>query len=179
VATITATDGRAGRGLASATRRAMLPSMSRVALLIWAAASVAGCAGDAPLACVTDVDFTTCQPLYAPTFANVYANTIVRSCASGGRSCHAAAGAQGGLVLEGEARAYLALTGGNAYVTPGDAACSSLVERLYTTNPSLLMPRGARLTAPEACAVGRWVAAGAPGPDSLVDAGTDAAGALP
>ena len=48
-----------------------------------------------------------------------------------------------------------------------------------TTNPSLLMPRGARLTAPEACAVGRWVAVGAPGPDGLVDAGIDAAGAMP
>ena len=55
------------------------------------------------------------------------------------------------------------------------AACSEMVERIYSRNPSLLMPRGARLSDPEACAIGKWVAVGAPGPLDLIDAGTDAA----
>ena len=138
---------------------------------------LAGCSDDAVLTCAMDVDFMTCQPLYAPTWDNVHANTIARSCATGGRACHAAAGAQGGLVLEGSERAYLALTTGDAYVTPGDAACSELVSRLYTPYAALVMPRGARLSDAEACAVGKWVAAGAPGPASLVDAGGAAAAA--
>jgi hypothetical protein len=141
----------------------MLARMSRVALVITLTACAPACSDTAPtLTCVDDVDFAACAPLYAPTFENVYANTITRSCASGGASCHAAAGARGGLVLEGEARAYQALTAG--YLTPGDAACSDLVMRLYTDEPALLMPRGARLPEPEACAVGRWVQLGAPPP---------------
>ncbi len=123
------------------------------------------CSDDAALACV-EVD-PACQPLYEPTWANVYSNTIVRSCAAGGVACHAAAGAKGGLVLEGEAAAHAALTTSNAYVTPGDASCSELVTRLYTSNASLLMPRGARLPLAEACAVTQWVRAGAPGPVAI------------
>ena len=139
--------------------------------MLGVAALLAACSDDATLTCVEDVDFATCQPLYAPTWANVYDNTIVRSCSTGGRACHAAAGAQGDLVLEGSDHAYAALTTNHAYVTPGEAACSPMIERIYSGNPSLLMPRGARLSDPEACAVARWVAAGAPGP---IDAGVDA-----
>ena len=139
----------------------MLAGMSRVALVLTAALVLGGCPDDGePLACVTDVDFATCQPLYAPTFTNVYRNTIVDSCASS-RACHGSATGASGLFLDGEDQAYSALVDGH-YVVPGDAACSELVERLYTKNPSLLMPRGARLPDPEACAIGQWVAAGAP-----------------
>jgi hypothetical protein len=138
----------------------MLRGMPRAVLLL-SAALAAGCSDGPPLACVDDVDFATCPPLYAPTWTNVYTNTIADTCASGGASCHAAAGGQGGLVLEGADRAYQALTT-RGYVIPGDAACSEMVERLYTRNPDLLMPRGARLPDPEACAIGKWVALGAP-----------------
>lgn len=148
----------------------MLRWMSPWPLALLSAMTAAGCSDDAQLACV-EVD-PACAPLYAPTWTNVYTNTIVRSCSTGGRSCHAAAGAQGGLALEGEALAHAALLAGG-YVRPGDASCSELVERLYTPSASLLMPRGARLSDPEACAVARWVAAGAPGPVA-VDAGVDA-----
>jgi hypothetical protein len=150
----------------------MLRGMSR-AVFVMCAALTAGCPGDPPLACVDTVDFATCQPLYPPTWDNVYANTIADSCAAS-RACHAAVGGASRLVLEGSERAYAALIGGG-YVTAGDAACSELVERLYTRDASLLMPRGARLADPEACAIGRWVAAGAPGPG--LDAGVDAAAA--
>ncbi|HVV86194.1 MAG TPA: c-type cytochrome domain-containing protein [Kofleriaceae bacterium] len=154
--------------------------MSRVtprfgaAAVVAALAALAGCPSDPSLTCVQDVDFSTCPALYQPTWSAVYENTVVRSCSTGGVSCHAAAGAQGGLVLEGSDQAYLALTAGHRYLTPGDAACSELVERLYSPNPDLVMPRGARLSDPEACAIGKWVAAGAPGPVDLVDAGVDA-----
>ncbi len=170
----------------------MLTPMRRLALALGIAAVTAGCPADPTLACVDDVDFSACQPLYAPTWANVYANTVARSCASGGGACHAVAGAQRGLILEGDHRAYASLTADQRYVIPGDTACSQVIERIYTPAASLLMPRGARLSAPEACAVARWVEAGAPGPvdlidagaDALIDAGTDAAtdasaGALP
>ncbi len=150
--------------------------MSRVAVTfgfgLGLAVVAAGCSDPPTPACV-DVDLT-CQPLYAPTWDNVYANTIVRTCASGGGACHAAVGAQGGLVLEGDHAAYAALTGPRAYVVPGDASCSQMIERIYSPSAALLMPRGARLSDPEACAIARWVAAGAQGPADLVDAGTDA-----
>lgn len=152
----------------------MLAEMSRAALVIALAACAPSCS-DPTLSCVEGVDFASCAPLYAPTFENVYANTVERKCSTGGRACHSAAGAQGGLVLEGEERAYRSLTAAARYVTPGAAACSELVERLYADDPSLLMPRGARLADAEACAIGQWVERGAPPPASLVDAGLDAA----
>jgi hypothetical protein len=156
----------------------MLAGMSRVALVITLTACAPACSDDAPtLTCVDDVDFGSCAALYAPTFENVYANTITRGCATGGRSCHAAAGNQGGLTLEGEARAYEALSA--RYLTPGDAACSELVMRLYTDEPALLMPRGARLPDPEACAIGKWVHLGAAPPASLIDAGVGAGAPSP
>lgn len=153
----------------------MLRGMSRVLLAPCAALALAialaGCPGDPELTCVADVDFATCAPLYAPTWHNVYTNTIVDSCASS-RACHGGTSASSGLTLVGEEAAYTRL---RAYVTPGDAACSELVERLYTSSDELLMPRGARLPDPERCAIGQWVAAGAPGPAGLVDAGVDGA----
>ena len=150
----------------------MLGPMGRLAFALSIVAVTAGCPTDPSLACVDDVDLAACRPLYPPTWADVYGNTIERTCASGGVACHAAAGARGGLVLEGSARAYAALTAPGRYLTPGAAACSPLIERLYTPEADLLMPRGARLSEAEACAVARWVEAGAPGP---LDAGIDAA----
>ena len=129
--------------------------------------AMTACSDPPSLSCVDRVDFATCGALYAPTWDNVYTNTIVRGCSTGGGSCHAHLGRQGGLDLEGSDQAYRALVDGH-YVLAGNAACSPMVERLYTSDPTLVMPRGARLNDAEACAVGKWVAAGAPGP---IDAG--------
>jgi hypothetical protein len=144
--------------------RAALGGLGALAVL-----ASAGCPGDPSLTCVEDVDFATCQPLYAPTWDTVYTNTIADTCATS-RACHAATAASSRIVLEGSERAYTSLVAGG-YVVPGQPACSELIERLYTKSASLLMPRGTRLPAAEACAIGPWVAAGAPGPAALVDAG--------
>ena len=115
--------------------------------------------GEDTLVCV-EPDLT-CAPLYAPTWANVVATTVVPKCGASG--CHTAAARKGGLVLDDPATAYDHLVRGG-YVVPGDAACSELTERIYSTSASLRMPRGTPLSTAEACAVARWVAAGAPGP---------------
>lgn len=173
-ACVTVTFADAAGALARAPREAMLPWMSRVPRLVAGpgraaglalailTAGLAGCSDDGggTLECVTDVDFATCQPLYQPTWENVHANTITRSCSTGGLSCHARAGAQGNVVLGDAAQSYQALLDGG-YLLPGNAACSELVMRLYTDDRDLLMPRGARLPDAEACAIGQWVAQGA------------------
>ena len=75
----------------------MLGPMGRLAFALSIVAVTAGCPTDPSLACVDDVDLAACRPLYPPTWADVYGNTIERTCASGGVACHAAAGARGGL----------------------------------------------------------------------------------
>jgi|JI9StandDraft_1071089.scaffolds.fasta_scaffold570358_2 hypothetical protein len=136
----------------------MVPRLMAAALAALAATGV-GCADDAQLTCVT-VDLT-CAPLYAPTWANVSGTTLGPKCAASG--CHTTAAAKGGLILDDPATAYERLINGG-YVVAGDVACSELTERIFTTASSLRMPRGARLSDAEACAVAQWVAAGAPGP---------------
>ncbi|MBK9029982.1 MAG: hypothetical protein IPL61_01365 [Myxococcales bacterium] len=123
----------------------------------------AACGDDPQLVCVT-VDLT-CAPLYAPTWANVYGTTVTPKCAASG--CHTTAAAKGGLVLDDPATAHAALT---SYVIPGDVGCSELVERIYATAEALRMPRGSQLSTAEACALARWVAAGAPGPTTTLEA---------
>jgi len=126
----------------------------------------AGCGGD-ELVCV-EVDLS-CAPLYAPTWDHVLHNTLIPSCGTGNGVCHSSTGQRGGLVLDDPATAYANLVT-RGYVTPGDVSCSELTERIFSTSAELLMPRGSRLNAPEACAVAQWVAAGAPGPGAGVDA---------
>jgi hypothetical protein len=132
------------------------------AIAVGAAALGQGCSSGGP-ACVTTLP-ADCAPLYEPTFDNVYSRTIAPSCAVSGASCHAAEGRQGGLAFPDADAAYAALLGqdgGEARVIPGDAACSEIVERLYATDPDVVMPRGAPLADPERCAVVKWIAAGA------------------
>lgn len=121
--------------------------------------------GDPELTCV-EVDLS-CAPLYPPSWDNVLANTLIPSCGTGNGVCHSSTGARGGLVLDQPATARAALA---RYVTPGDVACSEVTMRIFSTEPSLRMPRGGQLPAAEACAIAQWVAAGAPGP---TDAGVD------
>jgi hypothetical protein len=101
-----------------------------------------------------------CSTQYEPVFEQVYSNTLARSCGVGGSSCHAAAGAQGDLVLDDidSAHAQLLL---NERVLPGDAACSMLIQRLDHADPARVMPPGAKLSASEICSVRRWIEAGA------------------
>lgn len=120
-----------------------------------------GCGGGSD--CVADLPLD-CAPLYDPTFDQIHARTLVPSCAVSGASCHGAEGGQGDLVIGDADSAYAALlgtNGGRARVTPGDPACSLLVERLWSTDPAVVMPRGAPLSDAERCVFTKWIAAGA------------------
>lgn len=112
-----------------------------------------------------------CSPTYTPTFDALFTNLFAPSCgspATGGR-CHfgpTAATAQAGLVLSEPTLAYDALLGrsdGRPRVLLGDPHCSSLVERLESTDPGYRMPpQAAALPEGVRCAVRQWIANGAP-----------------
>ena len=116
-----------------------------------------------PSTCASGVD-TQCTPLYAPSFDNIFQNTLQPTCAQNGASCHTAAGHMGGLTYEDPDQAYDLLLGqvdGRARVLPGNPACSILIERLFASDPLRAMPPGAPLSAPERCAFVQWIAQGA------------------
>ncbi len=137
--------------------------LAALAALTTLGASASTACGEDELVCV-DVD-PACSPLYAPTWDNVYANTILPKCGTGGGACHEGASARGGLRLDDPVIAHQQLTDPAAgYVIVGDVSCSELIQRVNTASSSLLMPRGARLAASERCALAQWVLAGAPGP---------------
>ena len=125
---------------------------------VLAAASLAGCASDPPPPCIT-VD-TTCAPLYAPTFDNVYTMTLENTCGSQRSSCHSAAGQKGGMSFEDEPHAYAALRAGR--VMPGNPGCSKLIVRTDSPGAFYQMPPGDPLSEPERCALIQWIVAGAP-----------------
>jgi hypothetical protein len=114
---------------------------------------------EGPPACV-EVDLA-CQPLYVPTFANVYANTLADGCGSQRVSCHSAAGQQGGMSFEDVPVAHAALLAGR--VEPGDAACSEMIVRTASPGASYQMPPppGSALAVAERCALIHWVQDGA------------------
>lgn len=129
--------------------------MTRGPLLLLASALVLT-ACDEP--CVADLDLS-CTPLEADTsWSNVYEVVIQPSCAPAGVSCHASEGLAGGLDLGDESGAYEAL---GPHLTPGDAACSDTVKRLYSDRSGFQMPPGSALSEPEACMIVLWIDAGA------------------
>lgn len=131
----------------------------RWAAVVLATSSLAACT-DAPPSCTT-VD-TTCQPLYAPTFDNVYTNTLKGKCGSTDGACHSATGRAGGMSFDTEANAYMALS---TRVQAGNAACSLMIVRVTGIGQSYQMPPGDPLdNENERCSLIQWVQAGAPGP---------------
>jgi hypothetical protein len=116
--------------------------------------------GSEPSAPVCPTLPAECTPQYEPNFDEVFSNTLQRSCGVGGGSCHAAAGAKGGLALDDADTAHAQLLS-NARVIPGDASCSTLIQRMDHAEPARVMPPGAKLSANEICAVRRWIEAGA------------------
>lgn len=132
-----------------------------------AALALAGCGEGEPPRCTT-ID-AQCTPRYAPTFSNVYENTLRQSCGSQSSVCHSAAGRKGGLSLESAAVAHAELVAGGR-VVPQDPACSELVVRIHGEGSSYLMPPGAALPAADRCAIEQWIAAGAPGLPAVSEA---------
>jgi hypothetical protein len=123
-----------------------------------ALAALAGCPSAPPPSCIT-VD-TTCAPLYAPTFDNVYTMTLKNTCGSALSSCHSAVGKQGGMSFQDEQHAYDALLAGR--VMPGNPGCSKMIVRTDSPGAGYQMPPGDPLSEPERCALIQWIAAGAP-----------------
>ncbi len=126
--------------------------------------ALAGCPGSDELPACIEVD-TACQPLYVPTFENVYNNTLRDGCGSERVACHSRAGQQGGMSFEDPRHAFDALLAGR--VTPGDASCSDMIVRTGSPGTEYQMPKGpksAALSAAEHCALVLWVQNGAPGP---------------
>lgn len=119
---------------------------------------VAGCGDE----CV-EVDLS-CQPLYEPTFDNVFSRTLQPTCGTSGTGCHAAEGARAGLVFADADATYARLTGSGgaeALVIPNDPGCSAMIKRTEATSPKESMPPGQQLPAAERCALMLWVANGA------------------
>lgn len=118
--------------------------------------------GDAP-ACI-ELDEMECTPLYEPTYANVFAQTILPRCGVSGSACHGqanAAGADGGLVISDAAATHAALLDGG-FVEASDPACSEVVVRTEIDDDALRMPPGATpLPDGERCAMQQWIREGA------------------
>lgn len=123
----------------------------------------------APAACSdssTCVEVSTeCEPLYEPTFQNIFTNTLQQSCGVAGSQCHAQEGGKGGLVFADIDDAYALLTGaggGEPRVDPHAPGCGELVSRIAASDASRVMPPGRQLPASEICAIVQWVSMGAP-----------------
>jgi len=129
-----------------------------LAATVAGAALVAGCPTDPPPACIT-ID-TSCAPLYAPTFDNIYTMTLRDSCGSQSASCHSAVGMQGGMSFQDQQHAFDALRAGR--VVPGNPGCSKMIVRTDSPGAPYQMPPGDPLSEPARCALIQWVAAGAP-----------------
>jgi hypothetical protein len=131
-----------------------------------------------PLDCVQPLDLS-CAPLYPPTFDDVFHDTLLPKCSTGGGSCHTPTGHMAGLSFDknNEDDAYQQLLmpsttiPGRFRVIPGNASCSELVERIYSNEDYWHMPRGAQLADGEKCSIAQWVEGGAlrvPMPDAAL-----------
>ncbi|MBL4633867.1 MAG: hypothetical protein JKY56_08340 [Kofleriaceae bacterium] len=99
-----------------------------------------------------------CNPLYQPTFDEVFSRTLKPGCAIAG-SCHSGPQAQAGLRMDEADEAYrLLVTQGR--LLPGDPSCSLLTRRLVGSGGGV-MPPGAMLSDNERCAIEKWIADGA------------------
>jgi len=130
--------------------------LARLALA-FACALVVGC-GDGAHACVKDLP-SSCDPLYPPEFHELFTRTLHPTCAVAGPSCHSSEGGKGGMVYETEDVAYSLLL--ERAVVPGDPACSLVVEKLTSSDPTFQMPPGAPLSPAEQCVVISWIRDGA------------------
>ncbi len=121
------------------------------------ALALMGCDGAEPSepVCIDDLP-EACTPQYAPTFDEVWQNTLSPSCAVSG--CHGGGSASGGLSLEDIETAYDSLLDG--LVEPSSAACSQLVFRLEPVAEGN-MPPGNPLDEAERCSVRQWIDEGA------------------
>jgi hypothetical protein len=112
---------------------------------------------DAPAQQCVEIDYEGCALLYPPTWEQVWQQTISTSCSGGGSACHAG---DVGLTFGDQATAYEGLM---HEIVPGDPACSPVMVRLESEDPSFRMPPGnTPLAAGARCSIATWIANGAP-----------------
>lgn len=114
-------------------------------------------------ACLPALDLE-CTPAYPPTFDQIHTRHIAMTCGAGGTLCHGPMGNKGNLVLDRDDadQAYEALLDpSRGLVIPGDPECSTLIKRVESEDPSVVMPVGMRLMPGQRCAIRKWVADGA------------------
>jgi hypothetical protein len=116
--------------------------------------------GDSGGTCIeVDVD---CDPLYEPTFDNVFAMTLNDKCTDA--PCHDAEAPRAGLSYVDPDEAYdllLGNVGGRSRVEPGDPNCSLIIRRIESTSSGFRMPPGTPLVEEEKCSIRQWIANGA------------------
>ena len=145
----------------------MTESMRNLLLTTALTIGTLGCGSEPPPdgpSCDAALPDVQCSPLYEPTFNKLHERLFEKKCALAGGACHAATGAQGGLVLEGDAdEVYAILTSDDMWLAPQALGCGSIYDRLHRQpGDSKLMPPGAPLQASELCALNQWLTAGAP-----------------
>jgi hypothetical protein len=147
--------------LAHALRRSFLELLP-VAMVLTVACSSPNVTGPS---CVVNLA-EDCHPLHdPPAYNTIFAEVLQPTCAQGMSTCHTADAKKGGLVFENADDAYallLGTVGGRARVIPGDPACSPLVIRLESPEPTFRMPPGPTpLLASARCEITRWIGQGA------------------
>lgn len=137
-------------------------SLSSWVLVAAACSGTDGSNADEPT-CLAQPASTTCTPEYAPTYDNVFTNTLSKSCGIAG--CHAGPDPKGGLELDQKdtARENLLATNpaGEKRVIPGDVKCGKAIVRLETEGASYSMPPANHLRSAQLCSIAQWIAQGA------------------
>jgi hypothetical protein len=136
-----------------------------VCVVIAAGAIVSGCGGGnggGTLSCIQGLS-PTCSTLYpAPTYDHLFTRTFTPKCNL--TNCHGPPNPGNGLAFDDEQHSYdllLGNVGGKVRVNPGAPSCSLLVERIESSDPNLIMPRGNPMTAAERCDIEQWIFMGA------------------
>jgi hypothetical protein len=126
--------------------------------------------GDGEPTCLDAAGTLDCSPLYgrqsdgsiAPTFQEVYDNTLTGCAVSG---CHSGASPTGGMQLGTIDEAFASLHGksstGEPRITPGDIECGKVIVRLETVGESYSMPPANHLKDSELCSIRHWIKNGA------------------
>jgi len=132
----------------------------RVFALLAALVPVSACGGGGDACEEFDVDLA-CTPQYAPTFDNIFANTLTPKCNLPGTACHSIDGARAGLIFETADQSFDLLTGSGNDVLANDVCGSELSFRILSDASNVQMPPGNPLSAGEQCAILQWIDQGA------------------
>jgi hypothetical protein len=124
--------------------------------LVLLSASAVSC-GPAPGPSCADAVLPYCEPSAPPDFDTLYATVLRPSCVVM-TACHSTYEHQGDLILDQPAIAYDQFS---RFVTPGDARCSVVGERITTPITSRRMPPAGGLSDANRCAILTWIEAGA------------------